>query len=954
MMNIMSKSYIAGWLLLAGMAGQSHAAIADGLAGHWTFDETAGVSAKDSSGRGNDGAVSNSMGDGPQWGTGQIGGALTFRGPGLGDDYVAIPQYPAPTNAFSVSAWVYADPLEVWPQSTIVENGLASSGPIGLVLRLKDRDQDFGPLGDTTTDSYSRININENVGFPTASWQHVGVVAEGTTIRLYRNGAEVAVSTNYSGTLVAPVSPALGIGATLDDTGAASGGFWQGKIDDVGVWIQALTPAQMASIFNAGKAGKDLTKADQYQNLPPVITEQPQNASRFVGETVAFSVKASGAGPITYQWQLNGQPISDATNAAYNIASVKESDAGDYIVVVTNPGGGVPSQKAVLTVQKTTLATGMVGYWKFDEKQGETASDASSFSNPGQLGNYSGDNSQWVAGKIGGALQLGGPDAQHYVLVADFPKPTNTITVSLWAWADSRPTWASFVKNWGGAVAGQFHFGLFSGGGQENIYIKQADGKTPNTSDTELFPLGSWQHVAFTCDGSKVRLYRNGAQVAIVDYNGTLIPPSASALGIGAKLTDDGSMADTGAPGYWHGKMDDVALWNRGLSPSEITAVYTAGMDGKGALEADVTKVIAPTISSQPSDITAFEGDAITLSVGAAGTPPLTFQWKKDNQILPGATNSSLAIANARKTDAGSYRVEIANAGGTIASNPANLAVQSRPPAILVSEWKFEQNLSDTSTNANDGAAIGTVEYVAGVSGRAVRLAPGNPVVNSAANGLPVLGSDSWSLNLWLKLSEEPKSLAYLAGFGPVTDKGAGTARGLLAFTGAKNNNVYVWGSNRDTPGGAPFPIGRWAMATVTYDGANGATTIYLDGQNIGQNLQPRADIPEGDYQISLAPTSNWNIDAGGDFDEFTLWNGVLNLEQLRQLLSVGAVPETKLSVSLKGAAVTISWPADATGFVLESTDTLAASQWTPVAGTQNNTVTLNADGKSRFFRLRK
>ena len=709
----------------------------------------------------------------------------------------------------------------------------------------------------------------------------------------------------------------------------------------------------MTAIFNAGKAGKDLTQADAYQNAAPTITAQPISATRFVGETASFSVQAAGTA-LTYQWKLNGNNIAGATNTTYSIGNIKESDAGDYIVVVTNAGGNVSSQKAVLIVNKITLATGLVGYWKFDEKQGETAVDTTSNKNAGTLNNFPGDNSQWVTGQVGGALQFGGPDSQQYVLVADFPKPTNTITISLWAWAESRPTWASFVKNWGGAVAGQFHFGLYAGGGQENIYIKQADGKTPNTSDTALFPLGSWQHVAFSCDGSKVRLYRNGTQVALTDYDGTLVPAAAAALGIGVKLSDDGTVADTGAPGYWHGKLDDVAIWNRGLSASEITAIYTAGLNGKGAMEADTSAIISPTISSQPIAVTMFEGEDATLSVQAAGTPPLLFQWKKDGQIIPGATNASWTLTNLKISDAGVYQVDIRNAGGSLASNPATLSVQSRPAAILVSEWKFEGNLKDTSNNRNDGVASGTVEYVDGVSGKAVRLTAGNPVSNQEGSNLPILGTDSWSINLWFKLSAEPKSLAYVAGFGPVTDQGAGTPRALLAFSGTKNNNIYAWGSNRDTPGSAAYPVGRWAMATITHDGSNGKTTLFLDGQKIGQNNQPRADIPVGAAQISLAPTSHWNIDIGGDFDEFSIWNGVLNVNQLQQLLSVGIMPDTRLSVALKGSAVTIFWPANTSGFVLEGAYNLASGTWTVVSGVQNNSYTANADGRAKFYRLRK
>jgi hypothetical protein len=426
------------------------------------------------------------------------------------------------------------------------------------------------------------------------------------------------------------------------------------------------------------------------------------------------------------------------------------------------------------------------------------------------------------------------------------------------------------------------------------------------------------------------------------------------ALGIGAKLADDGTIADTGAPGFWHGKFDDVAVWNRGLSPSEIAAIYSAGLNGKGAMEADVDVVIPPSITTQPSDATVYEGVNVSLTVQAAGTPPLTFQWKKDGQILTEATNSSLVVANAKISDSGAYLVEIANAKGSITSDLAHLVVQARPPATLVSEWKFEENLTDTSGHSNDGTASGTVEYVAGVSGRAVRLAPANPITNPAANDLPIKGTNSWSINLWLKLSAEPTSLAYLAGFGPVLDSGAGTPRALIAFTGTKNNNVYVWGSNRDTPSSVTYPSGRWAMVTITHDGSNGGTTLYLDGQIIGQNSQPRVDIAEGEYQISLAPTSNWNVDVGGDFDEFTVWNGVLNSAQLQQLLSVGVVTAPKLSISLQGSSVTISWPPDVTGFTLEGADSLPASTWTPVPGVQNNTVTITVDGKDQFFRLRK
>lgn len=609
-MNKVTQSLLcAGFSILATHAD---AAITDTLVGHWKFDETTDAIAKDSSPSANDGTVSNALGDLPQWVPGRVGNALTFRGPVDGSDYVAVPNFPRFASTFSLSAWVYADARDgTWPQSTIAENGLTAGGPLGLVIRRKNRDQEFGPLGNTSSDSAGRINVNEVVGFPTEQWQHVGVTADGAKIRLYRNGIEV-VSADYDGTLFEPTTTFLGIGATLDDSGAPANAYWQGKIDDLGVWSSALTAGQMAAIYTAGSAGKSLAEADPYLNLPPTIAGQPQGATRYVGETVSLSVKAAGNEPLSYQWKLNGKAIEGATEATYRIGSIKESDRGQYTVVVSNQGGQVESLPAVLTVKSAGLNTGLIGYWKFDETTGDVAADSSADGHNGTLGNYPGDDSQWVEGQIGGAVQFGGPGARQHVVVNDYAKPASTLTVSAWVFADSLGSWGSFVKNWGSTDAGQFHFGLFADGIHENIYIKQADGKTPNVSDPDPFPVGVWQHVAVVCDGSKVRLYRNGLEVASTDYDGTLVLPPMNCLGIGAKLRNDCGGADTGAPGHWQGRIDDVGLWNRGLSPAEILSIFKKGEAGKALNEIVITDGL---IAYYPLD-EATGGTAVDFSPG--------------------------------------------------------------------------------------------------------------------------------------------------------------------------------------------------------------------------------------------------------------------------------------------------------------------------------------------------
>jgi hypothetical protein len=62
-----------------------------------------------------------------------------------------------------------------------------------------------------------------------------------------------------------------------------------------------------------------------------------------------------------------------------------------------------------------------------------------------------------------------------------------------------------------------------------------------------------------------------------------------------------------------------------------------------------------------------------------------------------------------------------------------------------------------------------------------------------------------------------------------------------------------------------------------------------------------------------------------------------------------------KLSISGQTTSgFTISWPADVTGFVLESAPTLTKPTWTLVSGVQNNKVVITPTGTAQFFRLRQ
>ena len=117
-----------------------------------------------------------------------------------------------------------------------------------------------------------------------------------------------------------------------------------GSLDEVSLYDRALASNKIAAIYAAGAAGKCKSVSAL------TITTQPQSQTVAVGGNTSFSVTASGATPISYQWQLGGAAITGATNTTLSLTNVQAAQAGNYTVIVTNSVASVTSTTAVLTV----------------------------------------------------------------------------------------------------------------------------------------------------------------------------------------------------------------------------------------------------------------------------------------------------------------------------------------------------------------------------------------------------------------------------------------------------------------------------------------------------------------------------------------------------------------------------------------------------------------------------
>jgi hypothetical protein len=130
--------------------------------------------------------------------------------------------------------------------------------------------------------------------------------------------------------------------AAFDVTQATAGptGIFRANVASGAEWVSQTVALRMAVLC-----------------AEPSITGQPASVSKTIGESVSFSVTATGTG-LTYQWRKNGVAINGATSASYTISSVASTDAGSYDVVVSGDcGSPVTSEAAILTVTQRSSST---------------------------------------------------------------------------------------------------------------------------------------------------------------------------------------------------------------------------------------------------------------------------------------------------------------------------------------------------------------------------------------------------------------------------------------------------------------------------------------------------------------------------------------------------------------------------------------------------------------------
>ena len=372
-----------------------------------------------------------------------------------------------------------------------------------------------------------------------------------------------------------------------------------------------------------------------------------------------FEIGAYSSGSNYFNGTIDDVRIYDRALSATEVAGLYQNGLAK-INVSQSPG---------------TLSQGLVGWWTMDGADTVWSSptagveyDSSGSDDTGTLNGMTRSGSPTV-GKIGQALSFNGSTQYVSVPRSSSLEPTS-VTVTAWVKVaghlghaqavllktyqnDSTPPWVSYGLGYD--RNGDYKFEMDVGNTSDAIYYTQSNGAlTPN----------EWEFIAGTYDepSGTVSLYLNGKYDSGGTFTGPLLYDTTSSGGL--YLSSDGGAT----PPYADGDIDDVRVYNRALSASEIQQLYTLGA-GTHVNTSSANLQRGSSLSQGLVGYWTFDGPTIS------GTTVDDLSGQGNNGTNNGATPTIGKIGQALSFNGSSSYVDIPNASSL------------EPTAVTVSAW---------------------------------------------------------------------------------------------------------------------------------------------------------------------------------------------------------------------------------------------------------------------------
>jgi streptogramin lyase len=432
-------------------------------------------------------------------------------------------------------------------------------------------------------------------------------------------------------------------------------------------------------------------------------------------------------------------------------------------------------------------------------------------------------------------------------------------------WTDNTG-WAFQVQ----PANGQFGFAAGYGGGTGAGFM---------SADSLVDVLdGRWHHIAGSWDGFNLRLFVDGT----LQMTTPLLIPANNTRPVNLGFT----WGNGNPRRFFRGLLDEVAIYNRALSPDEIAAIHGAR---SGGLCKEAPVIIQPTIIAE-----AVVGQNFNQSIVAAlGTPPYTFAANAGT-LPPGLSLSPQGVLSGQPDTAGTYifTVRATDSMSDAADrNYTQIVSECVPrPAGLVGFWNAD-DATDNLVGTNHGTLEYNGDFAPGRVGQAFILDGNDDAVRLfGSSGGPLrITTDQLTIGAWVNQNvTNPPARGYSLIFDKAWD-GSPNGYEFAVVMG----ELRLWLATTDAGQGAsvsfPLPKQRWVHVAASYDGA--MMRLYQDGVEVASAPLTGTVLPNN--HDACIGNDNWpgsrEYAFNGLIDELMVFNRALAAAEVQGLFNTGA-----------------------------------------------------------------
>jgi len=482
------------------------------------MDEYNSTTVIDNSSYGNDGVVTGAT----YTSSGKFGGAYEFDGDA---DYItSSPQWNYSSSGFTYNIWIKS----AQTSNTPISHSSSTYGGVTLYNNLWYVNN--GAWVSVSAD----IQTDNEWYMYTCNWN-------GSVLTSYRNGNPIQ-SVNISNPRFYSDS-VLNIGKDRPDQTR----YFTGSLDEVMIFSRALSASEISSLYNSS--------ISQYHNNFTSLADGNYTFKGYAMDT-SGNINTTETKNVLISSDLDeGDTTPPSINFTYPTPSDGETLDGNSIYVNISSSDSESDTSTFVDFNNSLL-----GWWRMDEHNSTTVIDNSSYGRNGVITGATYNSS----GKFGGAYDFDG--VNDYVTVgtgSDFNMTGKNFSVSFWVKQSSATSNAVPV----GKVTPASEGWMFYQPDAEELSFRVYNFDDDSVSMGESLPLNEWTHLVGLSNSTSTCIYKNGVLVDCDSKGVGNYVESGSALKIG-RYDDYGN--------YFNGSIDEVMIFDRALSASEIASIYNS------------------------------------------------------------------------------------------------------------------------------------------------------------------------------------------------------------------------------------------------------------------------------------------------------------------------------------------------------------------------------------------